>query len=208
MQPYLSGARSSRRRCTAQLDPSPRTGWRVSQATSSTALFKKRHIEPVCVWTCGWGRMGRGGGGAALWHPGCRPGITDVGTGGSCLPILLAEEKLLQMATASRERTAKTEEFMTEIMERKRKKHFQCTRFIFSLLPSGQMNSSTKAEGRTHCRAIRASGAPSIKNPLRSALTQTAYVRIICIFAWEDWGALSERHYLCTYMFLRLWLKN
>lgn len=55
---------------------------------------------------------------------GCRPGITDVGTGGSCLPILLAEGKLLQMATASRERTAKTEEFMTEIMERKRKKAF------------------------------------------------------------------------------------
>lgn len=34
------------------------------------------------------------------------------------------KKKLLQMATASRERTAKTEEFMTEIMERKRKKAF------------------------------------------------------------------------------------
>lgn len=82
---------------------------------------------------CGWGNGGRGAGSAALWHPGCRPGITDVGTGGSCLPILLAEEKLLQMATASRERTAKTEEFMTEIMERKRKKAFPMYSFrLFS----------------------------------------------------------------------------
>lgn len=97
-------------------------------------LCSKSDILSLCAYECvGGGGWGRGGGSAALWHPGCRPSITDVGTGGSCLPILLAEEKLLQMATASRERTAKPEEFMTEIMERKRKKHFQCTRFIFSV---------------------------------------------------------------------------
>lgn len=77
-----------------------------------------------------------------------------------------------------------------------------------NLLSSGQMNSSTKAEGGNHCRAIRASGAPSIKNLPRGVLTQTVHTCILCIFACEDLGALNERHYLCTYIFLWLWLKN
>lgn len=77
-----------------------------------------------------------------------------------------------------------------------------------NLLSSGQMNSSTTAEGGNHCRAIRASGAPSIKNLPRSVLTQTVHACIICIFACEDLCALNERHYLCTYIFLWLWLKN
>lgn len=90
-----------------------------------------------------------GGAGRTTWAP------------GELLPILLAEEKLLQMAAASRERTAKTEESATEIMEREREKS---TSYVLvssfqlkeNLLSSDQRNSSAKADGEHPCGAIRA----------------------------------------------------
>lgn len=100
--------------------------------------------------------------GDAWRHPGWHPGSTDAGTGGRCLPVLLAELKLLQMATASREATAKTEEFTAEIMERKKSiSHVPILSFQLkeNLLPSDQMNGSAEADGENH-----SSGAPLIKN--------------------------------------------
>lgn len=66
-------------------------------------------IQKATYWVCPHANVpavGEDGGkveaSSAPQPPCCRKGITDVGTGGSCLPILLAGEKLLQMASASR----------------------------------------------------------------------------------------------------------
>lgn len=114
-----------------------RPGGRVDPSAPAMQLCPDRHSELL-----------PGGAGRTTWAP------------GELLPIVLAEEKLLQMAAASRERTAKTEESTTEIMEREKKKSISYVlvssfQLKENLLSSDQRNSSAKACGEPPCGAIR-----------------------------------------------------
>lgn len=109
------------------------------------------------------------------------------------MPILLAEEKLLQMATASRERTAKTEEFMTNYGEEEEKSVSNVLVSSFqlkeNLLSRAQMSSSTEAEGGNHCRAIRTMESLQLK--IYHMVTQTAHT-CNSVLACKDVHASNE----------------